>query len=72
MVSANRLKKSPKKQEINSLGPQDKHEEEWAEAEQGESVGHNTGSSRFWLPGSSKSGVEKIDKGQVRMTDIPS
>ena len=50
MVSANRLKKSPKKQEINSLGPQDKHEEEWAEAEEGECVGHDACRSRFRLP----------------------
>ena len=66
MVSAKRLKISRKKQERNSLGPEDKHEEEWAETEEGECVGYNACSSRFRLPGSSKSGVEKIDTGQAR------
>ena len=40
------------KWERHSLGPEDQHEEEWAEAEQGECVGHNGCSSRFGFPGS--------------------
>ena len=40
------------KWERHSLCPEDQHEEEWAETEQGECVRHNGCSSRFGFPGS--------------------
>ena len=53
-------KKTLLKQERNSLGPEDKHEKEWAETKQGECVRHNACSSRLRLPVASwKSGVDK-------------
>ena len=38
------------KWERHSLGPEDQHEEEWAEAEQGEHVGNDACWPRFRLP----------------------
>ena len=38
------------KWERHSLGPEDQHEEEWAEAEQGEYVGNDACRPRFRLP----------------------
>ena len=43
-------KKREKEQEGILLGPEDKHEEEWAETKEGECVRHNACSSRFRLP----------------------